>query len=107
MSALEGVLSGGVARVVLKNALAAIPDDLDFRRRVLEVLESVAFPGVESIAEDVYADIEVGLLAMALSTPCLFPSVLHVKHERLLARVQLRHCRPEELQNAVGAVQSG
>lgn len=74
-SALEGVLSGGVARLVVKNALASIPDSLDFRKQVLEVLESVAFPGVESIAEEVYADIEV-MCCSVLHRLLPLPSIL-------------------------------
>ena len=58
-SALEAVLSGAVAKLVCQEAIKNVPDSLAFRQRLLEALEGFSFAGVQAIAQDIYAGIEV------------------------------------------------
>lgn len=50
-AAVEAVLSGKVAEVVFRNAIAALPRTVAVRRRFLDVLQTFTFPGITSIAQ--------------------------------------------------------
>ncbi|ORX93777.1 hypothetical protein K493DRAFT_284390 [Basidiobolus meristosporus CBS 931.73] len=49
-------LSGAVALIVYQNAIKSIPNDLDFRRKFLEVFQTI--PGTESGQETIYESIK-------------------------------------------------
>lgn len=72
---LDIVIRGDVARIVLKNALENVPDSLQLRLRLLEVLEEAYLPGVEVLAGDVFEDLEVRLIIIC----CLSPRILWQK----------------------------
>ena len=57
---LKLVIEGNVARVVLKNALESIPDSLDFRLSLLDMVKESTFPGIDSLSFDLFSDLEVG-----------------------------------------------
>ena len=69
-SALEAVLSGAVAKLVCQEAIKNVPDSLAFRQRLLEALEGFSFAGVQAIAQDIYAGVEV------LSFPNMLPNFM-------------------------------
>jgi len=48
-AAVRSVLTGGVARVAMKGAVAALPASLTLRRRLLAVLAVFNFPGIERL----------------------------------------------------------
>ncbi len=56
-AAVKAVLSGAVARVVYKTAIAAIPTSLSFRARFLHVLRQFHFEGVASLREQVLTSV--------------------------------------------------
>ncbi len=47
-AALQAVLGGAIARVVYRNAVAAVPGNVAFRRRFLEALAPYSLPGGSS-----------------------------------------------------------
>lgn len=53
-AAVRRVLTGAVARVVIKGALSAAPDSLSLRARLLRVLRDFTFPGVQSLQQFIY-----------------------------------------------------
>ncbi|KAK9837160.1 hypothetical protein WJX81_007266 [Elliptochloris bilobata] len=57
-AAVEAVLSGKVAEVVFRNAVAALPRAVAVRRRFLDTLQPFNFPGVASVAQVIYASLE-------------------------------------------------
>lgn len=58
--AMDAVVSGGIAKVVAKEAVAKIPGSLQFRLRILEVLRRFSSQaGVDSIVQDLLTGIEV------------------------------------------------
>lgn len=56
-AAVAAVLSGAVAKIVYKNAIAAVPGNLPFCKRLLESLAAFEFPGVEALADQIYDSI--------------------------------------------------
>ena len=56
--AVNAVLTGAVAGIVLRQAVAALPTSLDLRRRLIEVLGDFSFPGTGQLLQEVYASIE-------------------------------------------------
>lgn len=52
-AAVQAVLSGAVAKVVFKSAVAAIPDSLSFRQSFLELLGQFKLDGVPAIRQAV------------------------------------------------------
>ena len=55
---MQAVLSGAVAKVVYKSAIAAIPDSLSFRQGFLELLEQFKLDGVPAIRQEVLDSIQ-------------------------------------------------
>ena len=47
--AVDAVLRGCVASIVFRNAVAAVPRDVDFHRRFLDALAPFTFPGEEGV----------------------------------------------------------
>ena len=43
---MQAILQGGVARIVAKNAVAAVPDSLDFRCQACRLAQSSARPAL-------------------------------------------------------------
>lgn len=56
--AVRSVLTGGVARAVIRGALSALPGSLPLRERLLTVLCPFQFPGVERLSGAVCASLE-------------------------------------------------
>ncbi|MEW5311765.1 MAG: hypothetical protein WDW38_003451 [Sanguina aurantia] len=56
-AAAADVLQGGVAKVVLKAALAALPASLAARKALLTAMAAVTFPGVKRLRHMVYDDL--------------------------------------------------
>ncbi len=52
-AAIKAVLTGAVARVVYRNAVAAVPGSTAFRRRLLDMLEPFDFPGAEGLRDEI------------------------------------------------------
>ena len=52
-AAVQAVLAGGIARVVYRNAIAAVPDDLAFRRKFLTSLAPFRFLGKHRDADHI------------------------------------------------------
>ena len=50
-AAVQVVLSGAVSMVVYRNAIAAIPNSLDFRHSFLKMLTQFQFQGIDSIQQ--------------------------------------------------------
>lgn len=48
-AALKLVLSGAIARVVFRNAVAAVPGNAGFRRKFLEALAAYTLPGEQCV----------------------------------------------------------
>ena len=69
-SALEAVLTGAVAKLVGQEAIKNVPDSLAFRQRLLEALELFSFAGMQAIAQDIYAGIEVFSVSICCTIPC-------------------------------------
>jgi hypothetical protein len=57
------VLTGAVARAVIRGALAALPASLPLRQRLLSVLASFNFPGAAQLAGAVYTSLETDFAA--------------------------------------------
>lgn len=55
---MQAVLSGAVAKVVYKSAIAAIPDSLSFRQGFLELLGQFKLDGVPAIRQAVLDSIQ-------------------------------------------------
>ena len=52
-AAIQAVLSGAIAKVVFKSAIAAIPDSLSFRHSFLKLLAQFKFEGVAAIQQTI------------------------------------------------------
>lgn len=63
---LRLVIEGNVAKIVLKNALEAIPRSLDFRMHLLDTVEESALPGIKSLTAVLSSDLEVNLPSKAV-----------------------------------------
>ncbi|GBG80828.1 hypothetical protein CBR_g31384 [Chara braunii] len=50
-------ISTRLAKIIYGNAIAAIPDSLNFRRKFLEVVALMPFDGKEEVEEDIYASL--------------------------------------------------
>lgn len=59
-AALDAVLSGGIAKLVAREAVAKISGSLAFRQRLLDVLQDFSFPGAAQVAQDIVAGVQVG-----------------------------------------------
>ncbi|KAG2432848.1 hypothetical protein HXX76_008581 [Chlamydomonas incerta] len=57
-AAVRAVMQGGVARIVFKNAVAALPTRLGFRARFLDVLRRFEYGFVAGLLEQVYDSIQ-------------------------------------------------
>lgn len=57
-AAVRAVMQGGVARIVFKNAVAALPARLGFRSRFLDVLRRFEYGFVEGLLDQVYDSIQ-------------------------------------------------
>lgn len=53
-AAVRAVLTGAVARIVIRNAVAALPRSLSLRTALLRVLARFSFPGVREMEAEVY-----------------------------------------------------
>ncbi|KAG2501138.1 hypothetical protein HYH03_000955 [Edaphochlamys debaryana] len=53
-AAVRAVMSGGVAKIVFKNAVAALPERLGFRARFLELLRGFEYGFVAALLDQVY-----------------------------------------------------
>ena len=56
-AAANAVLSGAVAGIVIKGAFSALPDSFPIRQKLLDILSSFSFPGIDDLEEKVYASI--------------------------------------------------
>lgn len=56
-AAAADVLQGGVAKVVLRAALSALPTSLAARKALLTAMAAVTFPGVKRLRQMVYDDL--------------------------------------------------
>lgn len=71
-AAVQAVLSGAVAKIVYKSAIEAVPRNLPFRMKLLQTLGPFDFPGISSLADQVYNSIrqdfeEVRFIAQTLA----------------------------------------
>lgn len=57
-AAVAAVLTGAVAKVVMRSAAAALPRDLELRRGLLEVVSRYSFPGAASISQQIAEGIQ-------------------------------------------------
>lgn len=56
--AVRAVLSGAVAGIVYRSAIAALPASVAFRQRFLDALRPFAFPGIAQLQQQVVASVE-------------------------------------------------
>ena len=57
-AAVNAVLTGAVAGIVLRQAIAALPESLSLRQKIIVVLGDFAFPGTEALLDEAYASVE-------------------------------------------------
>jgi len=69
-AAMQAVLSGGVARIVFRGAVAAVPGDLQFQARFLAALEPFRFPGLPPAAPGTTAVCALCLLQNLATDHC-------------------------------------